>query len=153
MSHSDRTRDALLARTESLCNAIYDDRNTTDAWGGEGYLSTILRTVKPRDTSEHSTQPNLPEAKDYATSAMKELSVREAAAGLIKTTQDLSTLIRDLQEIWLFGGLDTLADPADEEVNRQKAIGVAEMVEVLAKGGQTVGEGKDNGVKEEEKEG
>jgi hypothetical protein len=56
----------------------------------------------------------------------------------IKTTQDLSTLIRDLQELWLFGGLDTLTDPADEEANRTKAIQIAEMVERLA-GTRTVG--------------
>jgi hypothetical protein len=55
--------------------------------------------------------------------------------GQIKTTQDLSTLIRDLQELWLFGGLDTLSDPADEETNRTKAVEVAQMIEVLAKSG------------------
>jgi hypothetical protein len=50
----------------------------------------------------------------------------------IKTTQDIATLIRDLQELWLFGGLDTLTNPADEEANREKAFQVAEMIEVLA---------------------
>ena len=53
----------------------------------------------------------------------------------IKTAQDISTLIRDLQELWLFGGLDTLADPADEEATRAKALAVAEMIETLAKQG------------------
>jgi len=38
-----------------------------------------------------------------------------------------------LQELWLFGGLDTLSDPADEEANRTKALAVAEMIEALAK--------------------
>jgi hypothetical protein len=42
-------------------------------------------------------------------------------------------LIRDLQELWLFGGLDTLTNPADEESNRAKALVVAEMIEALAK--------------------
>jgi hypothetical protein len=42
-------------------------------------------------------------------------------------------LIRDLQELWLFGGLDTLTNPADEEANRAKAIVVAEMIEALSK--------------------
>lgn len=51
----------------------------------------------------------------------------------IKTAQDISTLVRDLQELWLFGGLDTLSDPADEEANRKKALAVAEMIEALAK--------------------
>jgi hypothetical protein len=51
----------------------------------------------------------------------------------IKTTRDLSTLIRDLQELWLFGGLDTLSDPADEEASREKAGKVAGMIAVLAR--------------------
>lgn len=42
-------------------------------------------------------------------------------------------MIRDLQELWLFGGLDTLTNPADEEANRAKALVVAEMIEALAK--------------------
>lgn len=51
----------------------------------------------------------------------------------IKTTQDISTFIRDLKELWLFGGLDTLADPADEAAHRTKAIEVAALLETLAK--------------------
>lgn len=50
----------------------------------------------------------------------------------IKTTQDIATLIRDLQELWLFGGLDTLQNPADEEAQRKKAEEVASMIEILA---------------------
>lgn len=50
----------------------------------------------------------------------------------IKTTQDIATLIRDLQELWLFGGLDTLQNPADEEAQRKKAEEVASIIEVLA---------------------
>jgi hypothetical protein len=50
----------------------------------------------------------------------------------IKTTQDIATLIRDLQELWLFGGLDTLQNPADEEAHRKKAEEVAGVIEVLA---------------------
>jgi hypothetical protein len=50
----------------------------------------------------------------------------------VKTTQDLSTLIRDLQELWLFGGLDTLSNPANEEASQAKAVKVAEMVARLA---------------------
>jgi hypothetical protein len=68
----------------------------------------------------------------------------------IKTTQDLSTLIRDLQELWLFGGLDTLAEPVDEEGKRKKAVQVAEMIEGLAGTKRVGGEGE--GVKEEEPE-
>lgn len=40
-------------------------------------------------------------------------------------------LIRDLQELWLFGGLDTLADQKDAEVEKQKALEIAGLVEGL----------------------
>jgi hypothetical protein len=50
----------------------------------------------------------------------------------IKTTQDIAALIRDLQELWLFGGLDTLQNPADEETQRKKAEDVGAMIQVLA---------------------
>lgn len=50
----------------------------------------------------------------------------------IKTTQDIATLIRDLQELWLFGGLDTLQNPADEDTQKRKAEEVAGMIEMLA---------------------
>jgi hypothetical protein len=53
-----------------------------------------------------------------------------------------------LQELWLFGGLDTLSDPADEEANRIKALAVAEMIEALAKQKPVVGV-KEKGVKSE----
>jgi len=42
-------------------------------------------------------------------------------------------LIRDLQELWLFGSLDTLANATDQEVDRAKALEVARLVERLAK--------------------
>lgn len=41
-------------------------------------------------------------------------------------------LIRDLQELWLFGGLDTLQNPEDEEAQRMKAEEIAGIIEVLA---------------------
>jgi hypothetical protein len=106
------------------------------------------------ETSAHSDYEQMNDAKDYYTSAQRELTVREQSAGLIKTTQDLSSLIRDLQELWLFGGLDTLEDKKNEDVvrEREKAGRVAEMIERLAKGrsvGGTESKGE-NGVKEEE---
>jgi hypothetical protein len=42
----------------------------------------------------------------------------------VTTAQNMSMFIRDLQELWLFGGLDTLADKKDAEVERQKALEV-----------------------------
>jgi hypothetical protein len=72
-----------LARVEALCNAIYDER-TVDPHGGDGYLSTILRAVKPQDTSEVSTVNELGEAKDYNTSAQKALTIEEQTLGLVR---------------------------------------------------------------------
>jgi hypothetical protein len=57
----------------------------------------------------------------------------------------LSTLIRDLQELWLFGGLDTLTDPADKEADKAKALGIAAMIEALAKKGMPLKEEEKNG--------
>jgi hypothetical protein len=42
-------------------------------------------------------------------------------------------LIRDLQELWLFGSLDTLTDPADQEADKAKALEIARLIETLAK--------------------
>jgi hypothetical protein len=69
----------------------------------------------------------------------------------IHTTQELSTLIRDLQELWLFGGLDTLADKADEEATRAKAVQVAEMIEGLAGSKSARGGKNEDGMGEEVK--
>ncbi|KAI8942214.1 hypothetical protein NX059_000297 [Plenodomus lindquistii] len=134
MNPSDRTKEALLNKTESLCNAITDVRNP-DPWAGNGYLSNILRLARLADASNYSNVEELEPGLDYATSAGREMGIRGEARGLIKTAQDLATLIRDLQELWLFGGLDTLSDPKDEEESRRKAMAVAEMLESLAKGG------------------
>lgn len=69
-------------------------------------------------------------------------------------------MIRDLQELWLFGGLDTLSDSKDEEQSLKRAVAVAEKIEVLAKsrasgGGGKEQEGGDGGVvvKEEKNDG
>jgi len=72
------------ARTESLCNAIVDIRNP-DPWGGNGYLSTILRMTKLADASPYSNVEELEPALDYATSAQRELGIREQAAGLVRS--------------------------------------------------------------------
>ncbi|OAF99364.1 uncharacterized protein CC84DRAFT_1232791 [Paraphaeosphaeria sporulosa] len=63
------------------------------------------------------------ENPDYSQSAQKELAIKEGA--------NMSMFIRDLQELWLFGGLETLADEKDAEVERQKALEVAGLVEGL----------------------
>jgi hypothetical protein len=68
----------------------------------------------------------------------------------IKNAQDLSTLIRDLQELWLFGTLDTLTDPADEAKDKDKALEIAGLIEALAKKGL---QGKETGNGSEQAQG
>jgi hypothetical protein len=58
--------------------------------------------------------------------------------------------IRDLQELWLFGSLDTLTDPADEQADKAKTLEVARLIEVLAKmppRAQTMGGEQNDGEK------
>lgn len=82
MNPSDRTKESLLNKTENLCNAIIDIRNP-DPWGGSGYLSTILRLAKLADASAYSNVEALEPGIDYATSAGRELGIREQAAGVV----------------------------------------------------------------------
>jgi hypothetical protein len=69
----------MPARAEQLCNAITPSEEDQDPAGGEGYLSTILKTVK-MDGEAPST---MHAASDYSTSAQKELTIREQTAGLV----------------------------------------------------------------------
>jgi hypothetical protein len=89
-----------------------------------------------------------PTSQSHNLEACKTPSKCFANAGQIKTARDLSTFIRDLQELWLFGGLDTLAEKEDEEATRAKAVQVAEMIEALA-GSRSVGGKKENRADEE----
>ncbi|KAF2248152.1 hypothetical protein BU26DRAFT_328137 [Trematosphaeria pertusa] len=70
---------------------------------------------------------------DYSRAAQKELAIKEESSALVTTAQNMAMLVRDLQELWLFGSLDTLTDPADEEEGRKKALEIAALVEILAK--------------------
>lgn len=74
------------AKTEQLCNAIVDNRNQ-DPWGGDGYLSTILRAIKMEESSDYAPHGHtrLESAYDYTTSASKELLIREQTAGLVRS--------------------------------------------------------------------
>jgi hypothetical protein len=69
----------MPARAEQLCNAITPSEEDQDPAGGDGYLSTILKTVK-MDGEAPST---MHAANDYSTSAQKELTIREQTAGLV----------------------------------------------------------------------
>jgi hypothetical protein len=81
MNPSERTKEALLAKTEALCTSIMDQRKD-DPWGGNGYLSTILRATKMHPDPQFNENGDLIEQKDsldYATSAQRELVIKEQA--------------------------------------------------------------------------
>lgn len=69
----------MPARAEQLCNAITPSEEDQDPAGGEGYLSTILKTVK----MDGEAPSIMHAASDYSTSAQKELTIREQTAGLV----------------------------------------------------------------------
>ena len=99
---------------------------SSDPWGGTGYLSTILRATRLSEHSPYADSTSsdvLPGAFDYASSAHRELLIREQTAGLIKTTQELSGLVRELQELWLFGGLETVRGEEGEVEERRRVEG------------------------------
>ena len=86
MNPAERTKEALLAKTEALCTSIMDQRKD-DPWGGNGYLSTILRATKmyPDPRFDENDEPiEQKDSLDYATSAQRELVIREQAAGLVR---------------------------------------------------------------------
>ncbi|KAF2270307.1 hypothetical protein CC78DRAFT_611957 [Lojkania enalia] len=99
----------LTKRVDDICNALI------------GHFHTIVFATKENADADHSAI------------AQNELTIVEKTNAMIQSTQDLSSLIRELQELWLFGGLDTLADPSDEETNKAKAQAIAKMIETIAK--------------------
>ncbi|KAF2768127.1 hypothetical protein EJ03DRAFT_328503 [Teratosphaeria nubilosa] len=63
-------------------------------------------------------------AKDRNTSAIIQLQMQVETAALIKAGEDMQTLIRQLQEMWLFGQLK----PAGESEAQKQADASAENV-------------------------
>jgi hypothetical protein len=75
------------AKVDALCTSIYDNRND-DPWGGNGYLSTILRAVKMQDATPRSSGQgevtDLSPSLDYSTSAHRELVIKQQAAAVVR---------------------------------------------------------------------
>lgn len=70
------------------------DNRKDDPWGGDGYLSTILRTVKMHEATDYSSVHNKTEfepALDFSTSAHKELLIKEQTAALVRHMSFTST--------------------------------------------------------------
>ncbi|KAF2277941.1 uncharacterized protein EI97DRAFT_457178 [Westerdykella ornata] len=120
MDPSKRNAAALHQRIDELCDALVSQ-----------YSSIFAAAAKRPDKSAGEI-------------AMNELRIREESGALIRSSQEMATLVRDLQELWLFGGLDTVANPADEEARRERVRSVAAQIEGLVKRGFGA-EGRDEG--------
>ncbi|KAF2734761.1 hypothetical protein EJ04DRAFT_563905 [Polyplosphaeria fusca] len=84
---------------------------------------------------------------DYDSTSQNELAMMQAGGAFKSAVQDTSSLIRELQELWLFGGLDTIADPADDAANKDKALEMAALIEKLAKHKMSLKKEEDGGEK------
>ncbi|KAF2154816.1 hypothetical protein K461DRAFT_275976 [Myriangium duriaei CBS 260.36] len=62
------------------------------------------------------------EKSDRNTTALHEFQSQVETAGLIRATEDVLSLIRQMQELWLYGQLNTLeVSDAQERVDAQAA--------------------------------
>ncbi|EKG10914.1 Actin-binding cofilin/tropomyosin type [Macrophomina phaseolina MS6] len=76
-----------------------------------------------------------PDSKDYNTTANKKWQMQVETAALIRTTEEILTLTRQMQELWLFGNLHTLDanDKQSAERMEQDVKAMIEAIEGLAK--------------------
>ncbi|KAK7551230.1 mediator complex, subunit Med22 [Phyllosticta citricarpa] len=77
-----------------------------------------------------------PDAKDFNTTASKKFQMEVETAALIRATEDILTLTRQMQELWLFGQLNTVdKDGKAKEISQveEDARAIAAAVEQLAK--------------------
>ncbi|KAF2804020.1 uncharacterized protein BDZ99DRAFT_526061 [Mytilinidion resinicola] len=68
------------------------------------------------------------ESTDYNTTSVNALHMKEESAALVRAAEDLLGLTRQMQELWLFGTLDTLK-LREEQQGGGGAEGVAGAVE------------------------
>ncbi|KAK0659609.1 hypothetical protein DIS24_g3942 [Lasiodiplodia hormozganensis] len=76
-----------------------------------------------------------PDSKDYNTTANKKWQMEVETAALIRATEDILTLTRQMQELWLFGNLNTLDANDKQNVERmeQDVKAIIAAIEGLAK--------------------
>lgn len=73
------------------------------------------------------------ERTDYNTTSYNALHMKDETAALIRAAEDLLSLTRQMQELWLFGQLDTLGKSAVEEKTEADARRVAELIQTLVR--------------------
>ncbi|KAF1822221.1 uncharacterized protein K489DRAFT_401983 [Dissoconium aciculare CBS 342.82] len=102
----------------------------------------ILRYGNIIAAVSNSTDPATTAAldSDRTSTAIAQHQIQVSTAGLVKAAEDLQTLIRQLQEFWLFGQLNTLGDGAVKaETDRDSeavAKTIAELLERRERTGQ-----------------
>ncbi|KAF2836749.1 hypothetical protein M501DRAFT_996415 [Patellaria atrata CBS 101060] len=71
------------------------------------------------------------EKTDLTSSAHNALQMEVETAGLVRVAEDILALTRQMQELWLFGQLNTLGKSATEEKTAEDVRAVARLVEGL----------------------
>ncbi|CZT14871.1 uncharacterized protein RCC_00809 [Ramularia collo-cygni] len=111
--------DASLRNTEALKSRIdYLQNNLARRFENLISLATIQRG-------------------DRADSAVTQYSMKTETAGLIRAAEEIQTLIRQMQEMWLFGRLSTLEDSKAKAEVDETAKEVAELVRKLTEASET----------------
>ncbi|CAK4032414.1 hypothetical protein CB0940_08540 [Lecanosticta acicola] len=77
--------------------------------------------------------------KDRSATAVVQYQIQSETKALIKSVEDVQSLIRQLQEMWLFGQLDTLGESQVQKATEENARVVALLLGQLAEKGFGVG--------------
>lgn len=108
------------------------------------------RSLDPSDRTADSHARSLNGTPDIDAAALNGLKLDTETQGLIRATEALLSLSRQMKELWLFGGLDTMGRSDVVEQTEGDARRVGEMVEGLVgrgvlfggkAGGEVGGEG------------
>ncbi|KAK5174524.1 uncharacterized protein LTR77_001604 [Saxophila tyrrhenica] len=84
------------------------------------------------------------EHTDRNTTAITQYRMQVETAAIVRAAEDLQVLIRQMQEMWLFGQLDTLGGREAQKGADEKAREVAELLkEVVGRQEEGRGEGSD----------
>ncbi|KAI9691571.1 MAG: hypothetical protein M1822_007642 [Bathelium mastoideum] len=74
------------------------------------------------------------EKVDRNSTALNALEIDVETAALIRGAEDLTTLIRQMQEVWLFGELNTIGKSETQQKTEENTIAVAQLLEKLMAG-------------------
>ncbi|KAL9082571.1 MAG: hypothetical protein Q9159_006333 [Coniocarpon cinnabarinum] len=100
--------------------------------------------VDENDTSADTFVRSQSGTTDRDRAALNSLKMDVETQGLIRATENLLMLTRQMKELWLFGQLDTLGKSDTVEQTERDALAVAKMVDDLRKQGRLFG-GPGNG--------